>query len=391
MNGQSRSERASQLAVETVITPFFYKDGLPQWWERLFADCDKRSVFTSPAWMQSWIEVYGADFSGQWVRWESGEKVIAGCLLVSRSSWKFLFPITTLYLNASGETTRRTPAAEYNDVLCVPAFAEGVAPEFARLVRSLRWDQLHLSGYEKNGLADCVTSLLGGVVVDHVVCDSCFVDFSALGDELFEQSISANTRGQIRRSARLYEQQFGLLNLQTATTLEEAQQFLIGLAALHNDRRNAKGESGAFESAAVTKFHQQAIASLWPSAGVDLMRLSAGSKVIGYLYNFRIDGKVSFFQSGLVYEEDQKLKPGLLIHFMAIEYYRRGGQREYDFLAGASRYKRSLAKHSHQLCWSVVHRDNLKINAFLLVRRLVRALRQWRAKRLPHVTQPEPT
>jgi CelD/BcsL family acetyltransferase involved in cellulose biosynthesis len=56
-------------------------------------------------------------------------------------------------------------------------------------------------------------------------------------------------------------------------------------------------------------------------------------------------GRVYFYQSGLEYAEDNRLNPGLVSHYHAVQYCLAQGYQEYDFLGGYLRYKRSLATH----------------------------------------------
>ena len=84
------------------------------------------------------------------------------------------------------------------------------------------------------------------------------------------------------------------------------------------------------------------------------MRGSKGT--IGCLYNFVHRGRVYAYQSGFHASRDNRLKPGLVSHFKAIELNYRLGNRTYDFLAGDARYKRSLSNASNQLLWLVAQR-----------------------------------
>jgi hypothetical protein len=67
------------------------------------------------------------------------------------------------------------------------------------------------------------------------------------------------------------------------------------------------------------RLRQRVHAALPPAAGtasaperVWLTRLSAGKKLLGYLYNFQRDGMVYNYQAGHIHESDAKLKPGLV-------------------------------------------------------------------------------
>jgi CelD/BcsL family acetyltransferase involved in cellulose biosynthesis len=217
--------------------------------------------------------------------------------------------------------------------------------------------------------------MLPNAEVNREVQPASYVDLIALARVGLESTLSANTRAQIRRSARRYEEQLGQLQMHRAKDVDEALVLLDELAILLNARRRAKGEQGSFESPAVMQFHRQLIAKLHASREVDLLRLDAGTTPVGYLYNFLQRGKVYFFQSGFRYETDAKMKPGLLTHVAAIQKYCAEGLLEYDFLAGDSQYKRSLSKEARNLHWTVVFRDGPRMKAMLALRGMVQRLR----------------
>jgi CelD/BcsL family acetyltransferase involved in cellulose biosynthesis len=77
------------------------------------------------------------------------------------------------------------------------------------------------------------------------------------------------------------------------------------------------------------------------------------------LYQFRHKGHVYSYQSGFHYERDNRLKPGLVSHRLAIEHSLSAGDAVYDFLGGDDRYKRSLATHGGQLFWLTLQKRRL--------------------------------
>jgi len=80
-----------------------------------------------------------------------------------------------------------------------------------------------------------------------------------------------------------------------------------------------------------------------PQGGVELLRIAAGARVLGYLYHFRRDGRVLAYQSGFDYAgAGPHEKPGLTCHALSIARALAMGERVYDMLAGAERYKQSL-------------------------------------------------
>ncbi|HEY6178199.1 MAG TPA: GNAT family N-acetyltransferase, partial [Kofleriaceae bacterium] len=120
-----------------------------------------------------------------------------------------------------------------------------------------------------------------------------------------------------------------------------------------------RGQAGAFLPF-VHRFHQRLIEQRFASGEIQLVRIRAGDATIGCLYNFVWLGEVAFYQSGLAYETDSKLKPGLVCHALAIDHAARAGHRCYDFLGGDSRYKQSLATDARELVWLRLQKPRLR-------------------------------
>ena len=361
---------ASEKHVVAVVSPLMAGSNLPNWWGPLFKTCHNPSVFVSPAWLESWLEVYGGDFKGCWVRWESGGIVVGGCLLVTRTIWKWAIPMKTVFLNATGVSERRTPMAEYNDILHLAGYEAAIVADVARVLQAQSWSLLSIPGYKKDALvADLILHLpTAGKTTDEK--KASFVNLTALGEIEFEASLAGKSGSSIRRNRRLYEKAYGNLEVARAQNIEEAMRFFNELAVLHNARWRKKGQGGSFSSAAVVDFHRRLIGRLWPLGEVDLVCVHASERVFGYLYNFTTENKIYFFQSGFAYEDGVKLSPGLLTLTICIEEYRVKGYSEFDLLAGESQYKRVLAKHERSLYWTVIYRDALWPRLLWLARRL---------------------
>jgi CelD/BcsL family acetyltransferase involved in cellulose biosynthesis len=102
----------------------------------------------------------------------------------------------------------------------------------------------------------------------------------------------------------------------------------------------------------VQRFHQALIGRGVASGVVDLLRISAGRRLIGVLLNLRAGDCVASYQSGFDYAgASPSEKPGLTCHHAAIEHARNLGAVAYDFLAGDSRYKRSFSQADRALHW----------------------------------------
>ena len=112
---------------------------------------------------------------------------------------------------------------------------------------------------------------------------------------------------------------------------------------------------------------------------IDLVRVRFGGTTVGILYNLRVRGRTSFYQSGLAYTADNKLKPGLVTHALAIQHYLDGDATEYDFLAGdpeALRYKESLASGQRPLVWEELFFPSLKVRVIETLRSVRQQVRR---------------
>jgi CelD/BcsL family acetyltransferase involved in cellulose biosynthesis len=171
--------------------------------------------------------------------------------------------------------------------------------------------------------------------------------------------LSANARQQLRRALRGWDE-IGLLRLEIARDETEAESFLEGLKTLHQRYWSGRGKPGAFAEPFFERFHRALIRRPGIGQSVDLIRVAAGTHIVGYLYNLVHQGWVAAYQSGFNFgAEVERLKPGLVCHLLAMEHYRRAGMRTYDFLGGEARYKRTFANAETELLWlEVRHRSS---------------------------------
>ena len=192
---------------------------------------------------------------------------------------------------------------------------------------------------------------------------SPFVDLEMVrrknGD--FLSLLSSNARYQIRRSLRLYEKE-GKIRVESAADIGGALDILEELVQLHNRSWSARGRIGAFESGYYYDFNKQLIKNRFEQKEIQLLRIKRGSLTIGCLYNFLYKNKVYFYQSGLAYESDNKLKPGLVCHLKAIQLNASMGYSVYDFLHEPDRYKRTLATHERKLVTAKIQKPSFLLS-----------------------------
>ena len=70
-----------------------------------------------------------------------------------------------------------------------------------------------------------------------------------------------------------------------------------------------------------------------------------------------------FYQCAFDYEKDNRLKPGLVSHYLCINKYMDEGIRYYDLMAGENQYKSSVSKRSETLQSVHLCRKNFRFQA----------------------------
>lgn len=312
--------------------------------------------------MTAWLDVFAASVPFQLLRFDEQGSTVAVCLLTCMLESRRPFRLLRIYLNSGGEPIPERTLMEFNNILCLPGKEEAVAEALGNHLHTMVWDEFAIGGICPGAvLTSLQTKGLPGIPANVNLRSTFFVDLDALrtAGQSYLESLSANTRSQIRRSLKQYADG-GTIKTDIAADLATAEMFFEEMCRMHQDAWTSRGEPGAFAPGRRLEFHRKLIRTAYAKGSVHLLRVTAGDQTIGVLYNFVRNGKVSFFQSGFNYACNRRLKPGLVTHACAIQHYLDHGFRQYDFLVGDARYKESLAKNSASLAWVVFSRPTFK-------------------------------
>ncbi|WP_082364096.1 GNAT family N-acetyltransferase [Rhodopseudomonas sp. AAP120] len=339
------------------------------------------SFFRSWLWIGTWLAHLPKDAEPHLVTAVMSGQTVGMAVLCRRKTWRLAFrPRARWFLHETGDLRFDRLAIEYNGIVADRSAGDAVFMECVdRVIGHLgRSDQLVLSGITADlaAAADCAAAD-AGLLADVTNVDTAhWVDFDEvrrLGKD-YRASLGRNTRQAVSRTSRLYEER-GPVAHRVVDTVPEALAAFSDLAELHNARW---GRKGAFANPAFRPFHEDLIARGVPTGAVRISRTTVGDQTIGVLYNFIQDGEILQYQSGFLYQEDAKLKPGLLSHVLAIEDGLSRGERGYDFMAGSAAHKSRLGNAKRTLKRIVVGRDTIERRVELMVRRGKRALAELR-------------
>lgn len=293
------------------------------------------------------------------------ESLYGGRHLFSRRGW---------FLNSTGIGVLDRLHIEYNGFLTKNA----VDLKLADILHLLpnEWDEFYLPGIEARPFLELTKEELPYETIIDYDTLSPFVDLEGIraqGKD-YLSFLSANTRAQIKKSYRLCE---APVTLEVARDLGQAFDIFQELLVLHEKVWSKDKGGGAFSADFLVDFHRRLIHKRFEHNEIQLLRIKRGRETLGCLYNFVYKKKVSFYQSGINYDRDERLRPGIISHVEAIGHNLAAGNDTYDFLGGSERYKLSLATHHNRLLWLRVQKPLLRFKIERKLKRIWRFLRKF--------------
>ncbi|HEY0836228.1 MAG TPA: GNAT family N-acetyltransferase [Azospirillum sp.] len=351
-------------AIEVDLLPLPRIDALEPTWTDLEGRADG-SFFLSWLWVGNWLRHLPPGTRAHVLVARRGGRVVGLAVLCRRAQWRFgVLPQRSWLLHETGDRVFDRLFVEYNGVLADRACAEAVTDAcFAWLAARLaRRDELMLGGLDaaSEQAVRRIAAVTGHALEVRTADSVQWVDLDRVrgqgGDYL--ATLGRSTRSSVKRALRLYADRGGL-EYRVAETVEDALADFDALEVLHQARWKARGEPGAFDNPAFRPFHERLIRTGVPDGSVRLCRISAGGQPIGFLYNFVRRGRVMNYQGGFAYDTDNRFKPGLVAHVLAIEDALARGERCYDFMSTAAGHKPLLSNAEQPMNWIALGRNGV--------------------------------
>ncbi|PWC39189.1 GNAT family N-acetyltransferase [Azospirillum sp. TSO35-2] len=383
---------AAHPDIDIALHPLPPAEALRRLWTDLEARSDS-SFFLSWLWIGPWLALMPAGVEPQLLVARRAGELVGLALLCPRRHRRFgLLRGRRWMLHETGDRAYDRLFMEYNGILADRRFDDEVT------AAALLWLGERLSGADElvlGGLSAAaeraarrVAAQTGHTLQVRTADSTQWVDFALVraGGGDFRGGLGRNTRAAVNRTERLYEARGGL-DYRVAGSVEEALEDFAALEVLHQAGWQARGQSGAFANPAFRPFHERLITTGLPRGAVRLCRISAGGRPIGYLYNFVHRNQVMNYQGGFAFEPDNRLKPGLLSHVLAIEDALARGEDGYDFMSTPAGHKPLLSNAEQPMNWLTLGPDRLsrrleaqwRRTRGLLVDAAKRSLRGWTA------------
>ncbi|MDC8830346.1 GNAT family N-acetyltransferase [Alteromonas gilva] len=331
------------VAIVVSSKPVGAIDHLQQEWQTLYQHSSP-NPFLNWDWISSYFRHANC---GQliFIKAELGDELVgAGFVVLQKKRMT-----VSAHLNRYGSAVHDQPWVEYNDFLLHKTHAQRARVALVEhCINHLKWDEFIVGASIKQALS--VYALFELQNETKWYSHTYQTNLAKFSDgNAYLSSLSRNTRYQINRSIREYEK-YGILNVSVAASADEALQWFEEAAPHHITRWKNTDVGSGFTNPLFVEFHHNLIRAAFDKGRIDMIKVSAGPKVISYLYNFKEGKNVYFYLSANVYDEVLvHTKPGLVGHYLTQCHYIAAGITLYDFMGGESQYKRSLSNQSMPL------------------------------------------
>lgn len=342
-------------------------------WKDLAERSAQATFFISPAWVETWLEEFAPRLDVEILLFHGRGEPVGACLLVRRTVLKGPFPVRTVYLNTAGEDPADTTWVEFNDLLCREGWEGAVAAALMAHLGQAGWDELRLERFCRGRGLDAIRQEGAHLLGSAELCPNFFVDLARLRSARtpYESVLGPTDRARLHQNCRRY----GPVTVHVPDTVAGMLEALEELAALHQKTWTARGKPGAFASPAFRAFHRALIARSGPGGGIQMSRVEAAGTPIGVLYNLVHRGRAYFYQSGLAYSGNKRLRPGFVALVKTIEHCLLNTDLdEFHLMPGGDHYKQPLATDRRDLESLVLRRPTLMNRAVGGLRRLRRRL-----------------
>lgn len=327
-------------------------DELKKLWTEIQENNQDTPFFLTWDWISCWIETFFPEFI--LVKADiDGQCITAGLFTRSHQTRRNIINSKQIRLHQMGDPLQDQIWMEYNDFICIDGHREtAVNACLKALEEDHHWDEIVLSMMTAPRALEVLKTNHLAVLDFYRPCYTTDLAKVTKNSKTYLEALTGNTRYQIRRSIRLYENKYGPMSLNVAESTPQALEYFTEIEPYHI----ARWPDSGYKNQLFKDFHRNLIQSTFHQNVVHLLKVTAGEQVIAIMYYHQVGTVIYFYLHGLRYENDKKLKPGLVAHSLATQYFMDKGMSKYDYMGGYSQYKEQLAELSAQLVTVVIQR-----------------------------------
>jgi CelD/BcsL family acetyltransferase involved in cellulose biosynthesis len=326
-------------------------DAIRHDWDALHAISPAASTALEFTWLREWWRIYGPVYGSGGLciitLWRGAR--LAGALPLYRSRIPgSLAAAHCLRFISTGEEEFEETCADYLDLLHAPGDDEACARAAWGAINAMDWDTLSLQDMpEQTPLLRWRDACYARGRLALISRGSCPIARIGSGFEAYLQQLSSKTRARARQELRKVERAGAVFELATEADLDV---YFEDLIRIHQERWTADGQPGCFAAPRFTAFHRCLVREWVGSGRAILGRLSHRGQACVLLYGFVTGDKFDLYQLGTKSVEGGVIhSPGMVANLLLMARLSTMGVARYDFLRGATTFKKSLASEQCSL------------------------------------------
>jgi hypothetical protein len=325
----------------------------------------KTSFFLSWKWIGCWLKTVANGQEIYLVKAQKNNEIVGLGLFVEQNIIRHkLIPSKQWYLHRTGKEEKDQIWIENNGFL--------LSESVKKVVNSAIWDCLLA---QKNNVDEYIVYVAKKSSIDNLIIYNKkyntiienpeigykipLTNLASLEDYLTTRS--KNTRQQFKQSLKHISKQ-GTVKFSIMENIAEQNELLENAKHWHIKKWNNTSTPSGFSNEEFNLFHNKIITTSHPNANTVMAKLTLDNNLIGCLYCFTHEKKVYFYLSCFKPYADNKVKLGLIMHILLIEWLisKNSHYSEYDFLAGDARYKSSLSTVKDEYLKLTLQRNSIK-------------------------------
>lgn len=317
---------------------------LKQGWNPLLSGSGNDTVFLTWEWCSTWWKAYGAERTPfVLAAWEGRELVGVAPLYAQRTrllgqSW------TCLRLIGEGSHD-----SDYLDCFAQRGREAEAMAAFVDFLERQRnsWDWLEISGARQESatlmaLLACAGERRWASKSESVACAT--LRLPSTWDQYLKQ-LEPRFRTKVRSAVASMQQCLRSAPLQCSSN-QEISSWLPPFFDLHGRRWATEGKPGVFRDASKRSFYGELSPVALDRGWLAFHRLNWGDRPLAFQYGLLYRNRFHLLQEG--YDPDfAAIRPGVALRGWLMRHWIEAGLEEYDFLAGAARYKLDWGASQH--------------------------------------------
>ena len=376
----SRPSPAGDICTVRVCHTWDELEPVRKDWNRLLHANPASSIFQTPEWIGAWWEAFGNDKRLCGLVFLDSKSNILGIAPLYAEQKRFLGRSLTI-LRMVGAGSGDSDALDF---ITAPGYERLCADAFTAWLR--RQKDWHICSLETLPQDSQVAKHLffqaraAGWSLDQTLTPNFIVDLPETWPQ-YLSTLEPAFRPLLTRYPKRLQSRYSV-DIVRCERVQDLEENLQKLFALHQMRWTGQGEPGAFASVDRQNFYSRMARAFLDRGWLEFWLLHLDDEIVGAQFCFRYNTTVSLLQEGFhpKYAAD---KIGYALRAHVLEVMIGTGARHYDFLGGDDAYKAKFGARQASYLNLTFARPSTLGHAYLVLQRRKRQIKIWLKKKLP--------